>query len=264
MLGEHVDGFLAGVFHGSLRVLFGDQFYAGEFLRERFLEPFGPVVGGGGVLDEACEDDFAVAVQGGPETARGVGSARDVVRGGEGVVLVGFDAGVDDHDGDAGFLGLFDRADERLGVVRAEHERLDAVRERVFDRLDLLFAVVFLFGAVPADGVAFFLAGLFRAAADDFPPHGGCALRDDGDDVSGLVFAGGHVLDLPDDAGRKQHRRDGEDQDDRDVVLFHGVDKLLFYVFMLLSELKCTGEQVCGSAQPQNYNLFPVKNQADK
>ena len=39
--------------------------------------------------------------------------------------------------------------------------------------------------------------------------------------LAGLVFAGRHVLDFFDDAERKQHRRDGEDQNDRDVVLFH-------------------------------------------
>ena len=97
----------------------------------------------------------------------------------------------------------------------------DAAGQGVLDRLNLFFTIRFLFGAVPADAVAFFLAGLFGALADDFPPHGSGAFRDDGYGFSGLVRAGGHVLDLPDHAGGEQHCRDGEDQDDRDVVLFH-------------------------------------------
>ena len=162
-----------------------------------------------------------MSAQGGGQTARGVGSAGDVVGGGEGVDVLGLDAGVDDDDRDAGGFRLFDRADERLGVVRAEHEGADAAGQGVLDRLNLFLTVRFLFGSVPADAVAFFLAGLLGALADDFPPHGCGAFRDDGYGFSGLIRAGGHVLDLPDHAGGEQHCRDGEDQDDRDVVLFH-------------------------------------------
>ena len=107
----------------------------------------------------------------------------------------GFEGGIDNHDGDAGADGAFGGGDEGSVIEWGEDHAVDALRNEVFDDLDLLLAVVLAEGAFPDDfdGLAFgfeFLLGFERAGVDGFPEFVAGAFGDNGD-VEGFGGAKG-------------------------------------------------------------------------
>ena len=105
-----IEGRLLG---GSGVLVGGEDFDVGEFLGDRVEETFFAVLGTFAAGAVAKEDDVALAAQSLAEFFGGEFSAMLVIGGDVADVEVGiFQTAIEDHDGNVGFLGLLDNADE--------------------------------------------------------------------------------------------------------------------------------------------------------
>ena len=102
-----------------------------------------------------------------------------------GEVLTDFriEAGIDDDHGNAATHREPYRIDERLVVERGEDDGIDAAGDEVFDKTDLVGAIVFATRPLPDDFdvAAEFALSLHGARVDGFPKLVGRSLRNDGD-----------------------------------------------------------------------------------